>query len=104
MRGLALQDTAFLGEILDPVVRNYRDVALPGAPASTPLSATELVALNSFVLGCRADGIWPKMIEVNCFLGAQGADPTTALKPLIFGPDGTTNGLFSWTGSGIVNV
>lgn len=104
MRGLAIQDTAFLGEILDPVVRNYRDVVLPGNPVSTPLSATELVALNSLVLGCRADGIWSKMIEFNPFLGAQGADTTTALKPLILGPDGATNGAFSWTGGGIASV
>lgn len=94
MRGLALQDTAFLGEILDPVVRNYRDVVLP-ALAIGPLSDNAILAMNSFVLGCRADGTWAKMKEVNCFPAAGSV--AIAGTPLLLGPTGADAGLYQWS-------
>lgn len=94
MRGLALQDTAFLGEILDPVVRNYRDVVLPSLPAG-PLSDTAILALNSFVLGCRADAVWAKMLEVNCYPAAGSL--SIAGTPLLLGPSGPRSGLYQWS-------
>lgn len=96
MRGLTLSDTPFLGEILDPVVRNYRDVVLPSLPAG-PLLDTAILALNTFVLGLRADGLWSKMLEVNCFPAAGSI--SIAGTPLLLGPSGPKSGLYQWQNS-----
>jgi hypothetical protein len=91
---------------LDPVVKNNANIVVPGIGVSA-LSRQTIFALNKFVKGCRSDGTWSKMIEVNCFLtdpAGVTTDNTLARAPLILGPDGANSGLYSWGSGGFSNT
>jgi hypothetical protein len=64
-----------------------------------PLDPTTTTALDLFVKGMRADGIWSKMIEVNCVLRIAGGvdNLDLAAMPLLVGPQGAPTQGRLWT-------
>lgn len=82
--------------LLDPVVRNYRDVVLPALGLSLP--STIVKPLDVFVKGCRKAGIWSKMLEVNMY--PVSGSVAIVGTPLQLGPTGPDSGLYQWSNRG----
>lgn len=76
-----------LAMVLDPVVQAL--VNNINAEAIGPLDTTSVNALDAFVKGMRSDGIWAKMIEINCVLNVAGAASPldVAMALLLIGPN-----------------
>jgi hypothetical protein len=95
----------------DPVVQQYindlatlRAGAVPNMPV---LDKNAISCLNAFVRGCRTDGTWSSMIEVNCIVFINGGvdNLSLAMTPLILGPAGAPiNGNRMWQGLGFTQA
>jgi len=95
----------------DPVVTQYiSDLATlrsNGVPNMPMLDQNTINCLNTFVRGCRFDGIWSQMIEVNCILFITGGldNLDLAMTPLILSPAGAPiNGNRMWQGLGFTQA
>ena len=90
---------------LDPVVQTYiaNITNLQGGgggpfPNMPSLDANTTSALDSFVKGCKSDGNWANMIEVNCILRIAGGvdNLSLAAMPLLLGPLGAPDHALLW--------
>ena len=81
MRNLGLMDPAFLGGLTsyDPDAAAY--IAAVEAADGQALETGVKDAINAFVLGCKADGIW-NAIKASCIL-AGARTLAGALVPLV---------------------
>jgi hypothetical protein len=78
---------------------------LSGLRSSPVLDATAIYAVDTFVKGCRADGIWSKMIEINGFIFVSGTDRLfVAASPLLIGPQGATDNSINWHANNFVDA
>lgn len=91
MRGLALQDTAFLGAKRDPVLDNW--VARVATNVGSAPTNAQQYAVNTFLSEMRAAGVFAKRsrIEIMCVGGGIAgsvANYATARTPLVVGTGG----------------
>lgn len=98
-----------LAIVLDPVVQTYiiNLAILRAGFAGVPfLDTTTINALDKFVKGCKSDGIWIKMIEVNCVLWINGGanNVMLAMAPLLIGPQGEPVLGVAWTNANFIEA
>lgn len=86
---------------LDPVVQQY--VTDVEALSIGPFDNTTKNALDVFVKGLKSDGVWTKMIEINCVLRISGGANNIGLSMslLLVGPNG---GGRLWTNANFVDA
>jgi hypothetical protein len=96
---------------LDSVTIEYirRINVISGIHGSPVLDGVAIKSVDNFVKGCRADGIWDKLIEVNGFINVTGSGKgRIALTPIILGAQGGVTDTYSWNpigfGDGDVSV
>ncbi len=79
--------------------------ALSGLHTIPSLSGTSIRAVDNFVKGCRIDGIWSKMIEVNPFIFESGTGRLfIAASPILIGPQGAPSNSINWQGNNFVDA